>query len=337
MQGNMKKWASDQISAARKKAMPILSFPSITLMGLTVQQLINSSENQAQGMKKIADRVNSCASVSMMDLSVEAETFGSTIRFSDGEVPTVTGAVVSDQTEADALKIPSVGTGRTGKYIEAIKKAACIITDRPVFAGIIGPFSLAGRLMDVSEALANCIGEPEMVHTVMRKTTDFLIEYGMAYKNAGANGIVMAEPLTGLLSPPLAAEFSSPYVKEIVMALQDDNFIITYHNCGNATIQMIDSILSTGSSAYHFGDAIDMAEMLKHIPENLIVMGNVSPSREFLNGTPESIRKETMRILETCGKHQNFIISSGCDIPPLSSWDNIDSFFNTVDDFYRTH
>ena len=38
--------------------------------------------------------------------------------------------------------------------------------------------------------------------------------------------------------------------------------------------------------------------------------------------------------MEKCCSHKNFVISSGCDIPPLSSWDNIDAFFNAVDEFY---
>ena len=34
---------------------------------------------------------------------------------------------------------------RTGIYLDAIAEAKKLITDRPVFAGVIGPFSLAGR------------------------------------------------------------------------------------------------------------------------------------------------------------------------------------------------
>lgn len=333
---NVKEWFAQQLAAPQKKALPILSFPSIGLMNITVRELISSSQLQAEGMKKIADRVDSAASVSMMDLSVEAECFGSEIRISDDEVPTVVGAVVHDEDEADALEIPKVGAGRTGLYIEAIGKACELITDRPVFAGVIGPFSLAGRLMDVTEALVNCYTEPDMVHKTMEKATAFIIEYITAYKErTGAAGVVLAEPLTGLLSPELAEEFSEPYVKKIVDAVQDDQFALIYHNCGNNTPVMIDSILRTGSAAYHFGNAIDMKAMLEKVPDDTILMGNVDPASQFRNGTPESIRAETLRIMEACCSHPNFIISSGCDIPPASSWENIDAFFQAVEEFYQ--
>lgn len=327
---NMKAWLDSLIKAPVKKPMPVLSFPSISLMGITVRELISSSDLQAKGMKMIADRVDSSAAVSMMDLSVEAEAFGSQIRVTEDEVPTVIGRIINDEDEARALEVPSVGKGRTGLYVEAIEKACKLITDRPVFAGVIGPFSLAGRLMDVTEALVNCYAEPDMVHATMEKTTQFLIEYCKAYKAVGANGVVMAEPLTGLLSPAMAEEFSEPYVKQIIDAVQDENFLVIYHNCGNNTIKMIDSILATGAGAYHFGNAIDMAEMMSHIPADVVAMGNVDPAGQFKEGTVESIKAETKRIYRACKAYPNFVLSSGCDIPPTSKWENIDAFFEAA-------
>ena len=334
MKRNMRQWIDEMIAAKIKKSMPILSFPSIQLMGITVKDLISSSDNQARGMKLIADRTDSAAAVSLMDLSLEAECFGSEIRFSDDEVPTVVGHIVSDMESAEALKVPPIGAGRTSVYIEAARKAAEMISDRPVFAGVIGPFSLAGRLTGVSEAMVFCYEDPDLIHTVLSKATDFLISYITEYKKTGANGIIMAEPVTGMLSPELAVEFSEPYVRKITEAVRDENFIFIYHNCGNGTIQMIDSLLNVGADAYHFGNAIDMAEMMKHIPRNIIAMGNVNPAGEFRNGTPESIREETLGIMSKCCVYPNFVISSGCDIPPLSSWKNTEAFFDAVKEFY---
>ncbi len=331
---NMTKWLEDLLTADKKIPLPILSFPSVSLLEIGVKELISSSDLQAKGMKAVADRNLSAASVSMMDLSVEAEAFGSTIRFSDDEVPTVIGAIADTMEKAEALKVPMVGDGRTGLYIDSIKKAKELIKDRPVLAGIIGPFSLAGRLIDVNEAFIKCYEEPELVHTVLKKATQFLIEYAKAYKAVGADGIVMAEPLAGLLSPDLVEEFSEPYVREVFESLKAEDFAVIYHNCGDCTIRQIDSILKTGASAYHFGNSISMAEMMSHIPKDVIAMGNVDPAAQFKNGTPDSIKEETKRIMSECCKYKNFVISSGCDIPPMSPWENIDAFFEAVDEFY---
>lgn len=331
---NMYNWLENVKLETRKKAMPILSFPCVSLMNISVRELTADDSLQATGMKLIADKYETLASVSMMDLSVEAEAFGSEIRFSDDEVPTVVGSIVNSPEDAANLKIPPISAGRCSQYVKAIKNAKQLIIDRPVFAGVIGPFSLAGRLMDVSEIMINCYDEPDMVHSVLEKASDFLISYINEYKKAGADGVVLAEPLTGMLSPSLAEEFSEPYVRKIVESVQDDNFILIYHNCGNNVLYMLNSILATGAAAYHFGNAVNMLDILKNVPSDVVVMGNVDPAKQIKNGTKESVKEETKRIMKECSAYSNFIISSGCDIPPASPWENIGAFFEAVDEYY---
>ena len=219
--------------------------------------------------------------------------------------------------------------------IDAIREALTLITDRPVLAGVIGPFSLAGRLVSVTESMLYCYDEPDMMHTVLEKTTEFITKYILAYKAVGAHGVVIAEPLAGLLSPALAQEFSGDYCKRIVDAVKDEGFAVVYHNCGNTANVTLDSIFSCGANAYHFGNAVKMEEIMEKAPSNIICMGNVSPAEQFRGGTPESVRAATLDVMEKCCKYPNFVISSGCDIPPLSSWDNIDAFFAAVDEFYH--
>ena len=342
MKMNMDQWTKELYEAPVKKAFPVLSFPYIQLMVISVKELINDSDLQAKGMKAVADRTpNAGGAVSLMDLSVEAECFGAPIRVSDVEVPTVVGPVLDTEIDedermeaAEAMEVPEIGSGRTQIYIDAIEKAMELITDRPVFAGVIGPFSLAGRLMDVTSSLIYCYDEPDMAHVVLEKATEFIINYIKAYKAIGANGVVIAEPLAGLLSPSLAVEFSGDYCQKIIEAVKDENFAVVYHNCGNTANVTLDSILASNANAYHFGNAVDMEEILAKVPSDIICMGNVDPAGQFRNGTPASVREATLDVMNKCCGHQNFVISSGCDIPPMSSWDNIDAFFNAVDEFY---
>ena len=328
---DMKKWI--EALPKSKKALPILSFPSIKLLGVSVKEIINSAELQAKGMKAVADRVDSAASVSLMDLSVEAECFGATVRFSEDEVPSVTGRLVGSEEQANALVVPKVGSARSGIYVDAIRRAVTLINDRPVLAGMIGPFSLAARLMDVTEIMMDCYDDPDTVHIVMEKATEFLISYAKAYKEAGANGIMLAEPVAGLLSPALEQEFASPYVKKIVDAVQTDDFVVIYHNCGAGVPVMVKSIASTGCAGYHFGNAVSMKEMLDKMPSDVPVMGNVDPASQFRLGTPQSVKTATAELLKECSRYDNFVISSGCDIPPESPWENIDAFFEAVKEY----
>ena len=322
-------WEAAKVGA--KKAMPILSFPAAQKMGVSVETLVKSAALQAQAMEIVARETATIASVSLMDLSVEAEAFGAQVRFAADEVPAIIGQLVSDEDEANALAVPDLSAGRASLCIEAVRTAKQNITDKPVLAGMIGPYSLAGRLMDVTEIMYLCFDEPETVHTVLDKVTQYLIQYGQAMKDAGADGVMMAEPLAGILSPDMAEEFSMPYVKRIIDALQDDDFAVLYHNCGNSVRQMLEQIYQLGAAAYHFGNAIDMEAVMKVTPADILVMGNIDPAGQFAGGTVDSITAATKDLLAKCGSYPNFVPSSGCDIPAHAKWDNIQAFFCAVE------
>lgn len=317
----------------RRCAMPILSFPAVQDMNISIRELTQSSDYMAQAMQIVARRTPSAAAVSLMDLSVEAEAFGANIRFAEDEVPTVIGQLVTDEDEARALAVPSVGAGRTGVCIEAIRKAKAAIGDRPILAGCIGPFSLAGRLMDVTEIMYQCYDDPDTVHTVLEKATAFLTEYCMALREAGADGVVIAEPLAGLLSGPMNAEFSCTYVRRIIEAVQTEHFAVIYHNCGNTVISLLPDLFALQAAAYHFGNAVSMRDVLEKAPDDVLCMGNIDPVSCFTEGTAANMQEAVTALLSECADAPNFLLSSGCDIPPNAKWENIDAFFKAAEGF----
>ena len=316
-----------------KRARPILSFPAAQLMGVHVRELVESAALQAEAMATVARETPSAACVSLMDLSVEAEAFGATVCFSDNEVPTITGRCVETPEDAEALCIPEVGAGRTGICVEAIRLARQLVTDRPVLAGVIGPYSLAGRLLDVTEIMYLCYDEPETVHLVLEKAAAFITKYCLAFREAGADGVVIAEPLAGVLSPEMSEEFSCGYVKRIVDAVQTDSFAVIYHNCGNTVPSMLPELHAIGAAAYHFGNCVDMRDILNRAPKDMLCMGNIDPAGQFASGTADSIRDKTLSLLRACADEKNFLLSSGCDIPPHAKWENIRAFFGAIDAF----
>ncbi len=326
---SMKQWQEAVIQDPTKKPMPILSFPGIQLTGASVRDVVQDAKAQAACLKAIADRYQTLATVSNMDLSVEAEAFGAQALFSEDEVPNITGRLIETQADVDSLAIPPVGAGRTGATVEAIRLAVQQITDRPVFAGVIGPFSLAGRLMDLTEIMYAAMDDPDLVQALLDKVSTFLIDYIQAFRRVGAKGIVMAEPAAGLLSPDWNRLFSAPYVTRIIQAVQSDDFLVVYHNCGQVA-PLLPDLLATGARAFHFGNAADLPALIKAIPHDLLVMGNIDPATQIAQGTPASIRQVTEQLVQAMREHPNFVLSSGCDIPPHAPLANIDAFFEAA-------
>lgn len=331
---NKKQWLDDIMSGRDRKPLPILSYPAAQFVNTDIEVLVKSSELQALVMKAAADRCDSAAAVTLMDLSVEAERFGSDVSFSGSAVPVVTNVLVQSAEDAEKLTVPQVGNARSGIFIDAVKKAKELITDRPILAGAAAPFSLAARLMDVTEIMFMCFDEPETVHLVTKKCTEFLINYIKALKEAGADGVILAEPVAGLLSPDLEAEFSAPYTKQLAEAVGDESFVVIYHNCGQSVTRMTESIYSNGCDAYHFGNAVKLPDMLKAAPSDKLVMGNIDPVALFRDGTPEEMKNAVKILLDECSEYNNFLLSSGCDIPLNAKWENIEAFFKASKEYY---
>jgi uroporphyrinogen decarboxylase len=325
---NVNQWVESVINSENKPILPVLTYPGLQILGKTMNNMTNSADIHFQCIKTIAERYPSMAAVLLsMDLSIEAEAFGTPIKYSDDEVPSVSDRLIFDYAEIKDLEIPEPDSRRIEEYIKAVELASEANFDKPVFAGTIGPFSLAGRLLDITEIMTGILIDPDNMHILLEKCTSFLLNYLKDLKNAGANGVLMAEPASGLLGEEQCDEFSSRYVEMIVDEIQDDKFLVILHNCGQVE-SLVNSMVSTGAKGFHFGNAVDMMNILPQVPSDRLVFGNLDPVDLIKNGTPETIASATKELKEKTKAYKNFVLSTGCDIPIATPLENIDALFS---------
>lgn len=313
-------------------AVPIMTHPGIEIIGKRIADAVTNGNIQADAVTALAEKTPSDAATMIMDLTVEAEAFGCKLRFSPDNLPSVENRLLQNAADVTELRVPDLNTGRVNEYLQANRSAARRITDRPVYAGCIGPFSLAGRLYDITEIMMALFIEPDMVKKLLIKCSAFIMEYVKALKDTGVDGVIMAEPVAGLLSNEDAMTFSTYYIRPIVDSVQDDNFLVTLHNCGN-TGQCTQSMIATGAGALSFGNRCDIVSALDEVPADRIVMGNLDPVRVFKDMSPENLYDETMKLLTSTAAFKNFVISTGCDVPAGVSHENINAFFSAIMEF----
>ena len=329
---NNTEWIVALLAAKKRFAIPIMTHPGIDLIGKTVKEAVTNGKIHYQAIDALNKKYPADAATIIMDLTVEAEAFGSGINLPQHEVPSVLKQIVYDRKTVDALQVPGLDAGRIQEYLLAASLASQNITDKPVFAGCIGPLSLAGRLYDMTELMTTLFIEPEVIEKLLLKCTEFIIRYIRAFKQTGVNGIIIAEPAAGLLSEDMCDEFSSEYIRQIVAELQDETFMIILHNCGNKG-HLTRSMVSTGAQALHFGNAINMVEALAEIPSGIITLGNLDPVNVFKIMNSGQLYHATTELLQITRKYNNFVISSGCDTPPNIPLANIDAFYQAITDF----
>lgn len=328
----MNSFIKQLLDSDKRIAIPIMTHPGIEATGKNVIDAVTDGEVHYEAIRNVTETYNTTACTVIMDLTVEAEAFGCTISMPEHEVPSVTGRLVYDEESVNRLEVPSLSAGRMPEYLKANRLAVENIKNKAVLSGCIGPFSLAGRLYDMSEIMVGIYIEPDVIKTLLDKCTEYITIYCKELKAIGATGVIMAEPAAGLLSNEDCQEYSTVYVKRIVEAVQDENFTVILHNCGNQG-HCTQAMIESGAAALHFGNAVDMVKTLEQCPSELVVMGNIDPVGIFKQATPEEVYHITSNLLAKTAQYKNFVISSGCDMPPFVPDENIKAFYRAIADF----
>ncbi len=326
---NVKQWLLDARKQVNKKPMPVLSYPAAARRGISIASLTESAKVQAETMLYLVKELDMPMAITSMDLALEASCFGAPV--SHEGVPAVSSVVLESLDDVEALKVPGVEVIiEKSPYLEAIRMVKAEMQAsgdvRPIIAGISGPFSLAGQLRGVTDIMMDCYDDPELLEALVQKTTEFLCVYAKMLKEAGADMLLLAEPLAGVVSPVMAAQFSHPFVKKMIESVQDDSCAVIYHNCGAGVPRMLEDLAELGAMIYHFGNAIDLYEAIEKMPKTVIVMGNVDPAGIVAHGSIESVRQAVDALNQSCGDYENFWLSTGCDVPPDAPWENLVEF-----------
>jgi uroporphyrinogen decarboxylase len=316
-------------SSDRRVAFPIATYPALALSGRSITEMVTRADVQSSAQLALQRELGTAVLLTCMDLSVEAEIFGSAVRYSDGEIPSVIGRIVQTPDEVANLPHPAPGQGRTEVYLDTVRRLREASEGRPVMAGMIGPLSLAGRLYGVGECLLATVTEPETVTALVERATEFLLAYARAFKAAGADGVIIAEPTAGLLSPDALATYSSVYLQRIIRDVEDATFEVVLHNCG-ARANHLESIAASGATLYHFGAPMDIVAALERLSDHAVVCGNLDPAAVFVQSDPHEIRTQTVELLDRTRRFQRFVPSSGCDIPSTISLSHLQAFMDAV-------
>ncbi len=316
-------------------AMPICSYAGLEITGESVEDMVSVPSSQFKAVMALHERYRTSVLLTAIDPTAEAEAYGCEIKMSAREVPTVLGRLVTNAGEIASLSDPVPGDARTRVPLEAAwRLTAEAGEDVPVLGAMLGPLTLAGRLYGATEALEAATNEPETIEALLDNVTGFLCRYALEFRETGAWGVIVAEPEAGRLPPEGLGRFSAPFVKRIIKAVETPDFAVVLHSCG-ATIDHLDGIMGSGARILHFGAPMDIAAALDRAGPAAIVSGNLDATAVFQKGTPQAAGEATWSLLEATRNRKNFIISSGCDIPPGSPLANLNSFYRAVAEFNK--
>lgn len=303
----------------RRKVVPLMGFPGVQLSHYSVRQILFNAEAQVKTARALFERFRPDALFQVMDLSVEASALGLQVRYPVNESPSVEEHPVKGVSDlAQFADIDILQDGRVMAFLEGMRRMKATISV-PIGGYIIGPFTLAGRLMGESEAAMMAIDDPSALEQILEFTTERILRYGRALVSAGADMIAILEPTGVILSPSQFGQFSGKYVKRILDGLDTIGIL---HICGDTT-HIIPSMCETGAQGLSLDSDVDLPKAMAMLPEDVVMIGNLDPVAVVAHSTPEQVRQASRELLAAMSKFPNFVFSSGCDLPPETPMANI--------------
>jgi MtaA/CmuA family methyltransferase len=316
--------------AGRRMVCAPAGAPAVILVQIDMKEALNNAKLLLKALKFTVDQMGFDTFNMMVDMSVEAEACGCQIRYRDRNLPDVVTHPVKTMEDISQLRIPDpYRDGRMPVFIETMSLIAKNYTMLKS-AVVIGPFTLA-MLLAGSEIYIDIRKSPQKVKALLDYSQKVIITYGQALIKAGADIMVVAEPMGSQLSLGAYEEFSHTYVKEIIRSFKKPCGL---HICGKAS-HIVHRMAESGAVFLSIDD-VDIQSLARSIPEQVVLMGNLSPVRIRVN-SPAEIEKATRVLQEVTRYRKGFIIGPGCDLAPETPLENILALVKTAKKGYIAH
>jgi uroporphyrinogen decarboxylase len=313
---------------------PLIGFPGVKMAHSSIKLAQQNYEEHFKVVASLVDKFNPDIQFVLMDLSVEANALGLNTIFPPNESATVLKKNGEfGVKDLDSLrKIEFDSDSRLLSYVKTIElMKRSFPSSVKVGAYITGPYTLAGLIIGAEEAGLMAARHPEKLKEICVFTNECIMKYTKLLLSAGADAICVLEPSGVMLGPSHFEKFSSVNVKNIVEICHKANSDCIYHVCGNS-MHLIEKIAESGVDGLSLDSkyaGVDLTAIAEEVPDNIVLIGNMSPTRTIVYGRPEEVKKEVKTLLASMDNFPNFILSTGCDLPLETPLDNISAFMET--------
>jgi uroporphyrinogen decarboxylase len=311
---------------------PLMGFPGLKLVNTTVKLAQQNYEEHYKVIRSLIHKFKPDIIFPLMDLSVEANAIGLYTIFPNEDTPTV---FKEQGIKADSIIKNQINISYDSRllgYIETIKLLRLTYPeDISIGAYVTGPYSLASLIMGAEEAAMAAITKPEKVKDLCQFAVEIIMEYIFMLIGAGAQIICILEPTAVMLGKGEFEKYSSNFIKHITNILKFTNVSIILHTCGN-TKHLIDKMIESQVDAISLDSpaaGVNLPEVAKIVQGNTIIFGNINPTGNILTGKPDDVKEEVNQLLHSMDFCENFVLSTGCDLPKDVPLDNINAFMET--------
>ena len=261
------------------------------------------------------------AAILFSDILTIPDAMGLGLYFTEGEGPRFREPV-RDEAAVRRIGVPDP-EGELKYVMDAVRTIRRELAGRVPLIGFSGsPWTLATYMVEggTTKNFALTKGmmyeRPELMHELLGKVADAVTAYLNGQVAAGAQALMIFDTWGGVLSPWNYLRFSLDYMERIISGLVKEHEgrkvpVILFTKGGG---QWLGKMADTGCDALGVDWTTDLADARKRVQDRVALQGNLNPC--VLYASPEAIRGEVARVLESFGEGSGHVFNLGHGIHP---------------------
>ena len=310
--------------------------PAAAEAGITMEEYRNSAKNMSQAHLRFARKYDLDGILLDVDTALAAGAIGAKVDF-----PVDAPARVIEPAAREARKLLDLLSpeklhkdDRIKILLEAVNILKEEVGGEIFIRGNCDQmaFSLAMLCYGMEDFLADLLDEEqeELILSLIDRALFVHLEFHRMMVEAGADITSFGDSSCGpdLISRELFLKYSLPFHQKLKKGLDILGIDTICHICGN-----LDSIIQDLAALGYAGLEIDYKTDIKRaaniMKNKSVAFGPIDPSGMFYFGSPDSIKKETLRVLDFFAG-RGIVLGAGCAIPGGAPEANIRSFVDTA-------
>jgi MtaA/CmuA family methyltransferase len=181
---------------------------------------------------------------------------------------------------------------------------------------------LAVQLRGDHEILLDMEQNPDALRVLLKKSTDFILEYLREAVEAGLDQVVIDDSLSNsdFLTIKNFREFAEPYEDRVANEMRRLGIESILHVCGRVSEQQLDQMIEIDVDALSIDEEVSIS-MAKRLAarRKMAIIGNISPTKVLLMGSTSKVEEETIR----CIDEGVDAVAPGCSLETYTPIENV--------------
>ena len=280
------------------------------------------------------------AAILFSDILTIPDAMGLGLSFVEGEGPRL-ARPIRTAADVDRLSVPDM-EGELRYVMDAHRLVRRELAGKVPLIGFSGsPWTLACYMIEgggsdnFSKIKAMAFSEPALLHRLLEVVTDAVIAYLSAQRAAGAQVLMVFDTWGGVLAPHFYREFSLRYLSRIAAEFErgagEACTPLILFGKGNAPY--LEELAATGAEGVGVDWLVTLEEARRRTGGKVALQGNLDPAT--LYGSPEAIRAEVRRTLDSYGPGPGHVFNLGHGMAPDMDPERVRVLVDAVHEFSR--